>query len=80
MVVKLKANEYYPELLSSLSSYINLLNLLNLKASAVGSWPLAGSRPLVPDSDLRPLAVLVLVLAFGQSFLGKVCRNPTAVG
>ena len=79
LVVRLKANKYYPKLLSSLSSYINLLNLLNLKASAVGSWPLAGTKLLAPDLDLRPWAVLVLVLAFGQSFLGKVCRNPTAL-
>ena len=65
LIVRLKVNKYYPELLIFLSSYINLLNLLNLKASAVGSWPLAGSRPLAPDPDLRPLAILVLVLAFG---------------
>ena len=79
LVVRLKANKCYQKLLCYLSSYINLLNLLNLKASAVGSWPLAGSRPLAPDPDLRPLAVLVLVLVFGQLFLGKVCRDPTAL-
>ena len=74
LVVKLKANKYYPELLSFLSSYVNLQDL---KASPVGSWPLAGSKPLAPDPDLRPLAILVLVFAFGQLFLDKVCCNPT---
>ena len=54
LVIRLKANKCYQELLCYLSSYINLLNLLNLKASAVGSWPLAGSRPLAPDPDLWP--------------------------
>ena len=80
LVIRLKANKYYPELLSSLSSYINLLNFLNFKASAVSFWLLIGSKPLAPDPNLRPLAVLVLVLAFGQLFLGKVCRDPTALG
>ena len=80
LVIRLKANKYYPEFLSFLSFYINLLNLLNLKASAVSSWPLAGSRPLVSDPDLRPLAVFVLILAFSQSFFGKVCCDPTALG
>ena len=79
LVVRLKANKYYPELLNFLSSYINLLNLLNLKASAVDSWPLAGSKPLALDLDLKPLAILVFVLAFGQSFFSKVCHNPTAL-
>ena len=65
LVITLKANKYYLELLSSLTSYINLLNFLNLKASAVGFWPLAGSIPLAPDPNLRLLAVLVLVFAFG---------------
>ena len=75
LVVKLKANKYYPKLLSFLSSYINLLNLLNLKACAVGFWPLTNSRSLALNPDLRPLAVPVLILAFGQLFLSKVCRN-----
>ena len=79
LVVRLKAKEYYLELLSFLSSYINFLNLLNLKASAVGSWPLAGSRLLALDSDLRPLAILILVFAIGESFHGKVCCNPTVL-
>ena len=74
VVVKLKANKCYQELLYSLSSYINLLNLLNLQGfgSVLGSWPLAGFRPLAPDPDLWPTptlkGVLVLVLVFDQSF------------
>ena len=79
LVIRLKVNKYYQKLLNSLSFYINLLNFLNLKASAVGFWPLAGSKSLAPDSGLRFLAIVVLVFAFSQSFLGKVCRNPTAL-
>ena len=78
-VVRLKVNKYYPELLSSLSFYLNLLNLLNLKDSAFNSWSLAVFRLLAPDPDLKPLAVLVLVFSFGQLLLGKVCHNLTAL-
>ena len=72
MVVRLKANECYQELLRYLSSYINLLNQ---QASLVGSRPLAGSKTLAPDSELSPvldlvpmLAVIVIVLVFVQTF------------
>ena len=82
LVIRLKANKYYQELLCSLSSYINLLNLLNLQGLC--DWLLAPgrfqtcsswSRPL---TNSKPLTVLVFVLVFGQSFFYKVCRNPTA--
>ena len=53
LVVRLKANKCYQKLLNSLSFYINFLNFLNLKAFVVGSCPLAGSRPLVSNPDLR---------------------------
>ena len=66
-----------------LFSYINLLNLLNLQdlrgqLLALGRFQISSpwSRPL---TDSKPLTVLVFFLVFGQSFLGKVCRNPTAL-
>ena len=83
LVVRLKANKYYQELLCSLSSYIKLLNVLNLQGLC--NWLLAPgrfqtcspwSRPL---TNSKPLAGLILVLVFGQLFLDKVCRNPTAL-
>ena len=42
LVVSLKANKYYQELLCSLSSYINFLNLLNLQV--LHGWLLAPGR------------------------------------
>ena len=83
LVVRLKVNKYYQELLCSLSSYINLLNSLNFQGLrnrllAPGRFQTSSpwSRSL---TNSKPLAVLVLVLVFGQSFLGKVCRDPTAL-
>ena len=59
MIVRLKANEYYQELLYSLSFYINLLNLLNLQG--LRGWLLAPGRfqfsspwsRLLTNSDLK---------------------------
>ena len=42
LVIRLKANKYYQELLYSLSSYINLLNLLNLQG--LRNWLLVLSQ------------------------------------
>ena len=78
LVVRVKANKCYQKLLCYLSSYINLLKIRlcgRLKAfgqvQAFSPW----SRT---HTGSRPLAVLILDLVFGQLFLGKVYRNPTA--
>ena len=77
LVVRLKANKCYQGLIYYLSSYINLLNLLNLQ-SLCGRLLTPGQfQTSSPWS--RPLTVLVLILVFSQLFLGKVCRNPTAL-
>ena len=79
LVVKLKANKCYQKLLCYLSSYINLLNI------KLCGWLQAPGRfqTFSPWSRThigsRPLAVLALVLVFGQSFLGKVCCDLIAL-
>ena len=72
LVIRLKANKCYQELLCSLSSYINLLSLLNLQGLcgwllAPGRFPTSSpwSKPLI-NSNLK--GVLVLVLMFDQLF------------
>ena len=50
LVVRLKANVCYQELLCFLSFYINLLKLLNLQRNCL--LALAGSRPLALDPEL----------------------------
>ena len=52
LVIRRKANKCYPELLCYLSSYINLLNLLNLQGLRRRFLVLAGPRPLPSDPDL----------------------------
>ena len=72
LVVRLKANKCYQELLCCLSSYINLLNLLNFQGlcsrfldpgrfQTSSPW----SRPLT-NSDLK--GVLIFVLVFDKLF------------
>ena len=56
LVVRLKANKCYQELLCYLFSYINLLNQ---QTSLVDSRLLAGFRPLAPDLELSPVSNLV---------------------
>ena len=48
LMVRLKTNKYYQELLYYLSSYINFLNI---RFFAIGSRLLAVFRPLTPDPD-----------------------------
>ena len=79
LVVRLKVNKCYQELLCSLSSYINPLNLLNLQGlrnqlQAPGRFQISSpwSRSLT-NSDLK--GVLVLVLVFVQS-LGQLAAIP----
>ena len=75
-VVRLKANKCYQELLCFLSSYINLLDLLNLQG--LRHWFLTSGRFHTSSPWSRPLtnskspAVFLLVFVSGQSFLGKV--------
>ena len=72
LVVRLKANKYYQELLCSWCSYINLLSFLNLQG--LRSWLLALSRFQNPSSWSRLMTnsilkeVLVLLLVFNQLF------------
>ena len=83
LIVRLKANKCYQEWLCFLSFYINLLNLLNLQvlySRLLASGRFQTSSPWFrPLTNSKPLAVLILVLLFGQSFLGKVCCNVTAL-
>ena len=53
LVVRLKADKCYQELLCSLSSYINLLNLLNLQG--LHSWLLAPGRFQTSSPWSKPL-------------------------
>ena len=84
LVIRLKANECYQKLLCSLSSYINLLNLLNLQGLhnqllAPGRFQTSSpwSRPLT-NSKLKEVLVLVLVFdqSFGQLFGQLVAIRP----
>ena len=82
LVVRLKANKCYQELLCFLSSYMNLVKLLNFQGLRGRLLTTGRFQTSSPWSKLltnyKTLAMLVLVFMFGQLFLGKVCCNPTA--
>ena len=76
MVVRLKANKCYQGLLCYLSSYINFLNIKLCGWLQAPSWFQTFSPQSRTHTGSRILAVLVLILVFGQLFFGKVCCNP----
>ena len=79
LLVRLKANKCYQGLLCYLSSYINFLNIrLCIRLQGPGRFQTFSlwSRT---HTGSQPLAVLVLVLIFGQLSLSKICRDPTAL-
>ena len=82
LVVRLKANKYYQVLLCSLSSYINLLNLLNLQGLC--SRLLAPDRFQISSPWSRPLTnpnlkggACIYTCVF--PIVWSVGRNPTAL-
>ena len=82
LVVRLKVNKYYMELLCSLSSYINLLNLLNLyglcsRLLAPGRFQTSSTwfRPLI-NSDLKGSACTRACI---YPIVWSVGHDPTAL-
>ena len=63
--------------------YINLLDLLNLQSLRgwflTPDWFQTSSPWSRTHTGSQPLAVLILILVFGQLFLAKVCCNQTAL-